>query len=101
LAEQRLAVTLRFFAGGAIHDLERLYELSLSECYDSIRECTLAVNEKLPILFPLDDPRALERFSQGFASLSPGNLFKGCVGAVDGVFFKQRCPGVAVDNPAR
>ena len=99
-AETRLAITLRFFAGGAVLDLLQIYNVSESECYDSIRTCTVAINNAIPVQFPHDDIAELRRISEGFAKLSPEGLFKGCAGAVDGIVFMQKCPGVAVDQPA-
>ena len=45
MPEVRLAMTLRYLAGGQIIDLRLIYHVSKSECYKSIWRCIDAIND--------------------------------------------------------
>lgn len=98
-AEVRLAMTLRYLAGGQILDLRLLYHVSKSECYRSIWRCVDAINQHLKVEFPINEHDKLAVLESEFRTASRGGVWKGCVGAIDGCHFKMHGPGKAVDDP--
>lgn len=80
-AEQKLAVTLRFLAGGMVLDLKLIYKLSKSGVYDSIWRTIDAINTcpHLPVDFPIDDVEKLKRLEAEFRSQSRGGIWEGQV----------------------
>ena len=103
----RLAVTLRYLAGGQILDLALIYHLSKNECYRTIRRTIDAINAcpELKFFFPIDDADKLKELELEFARAHfrrYGNWsWRGQVGAIDGIDISQRNPGKAVHNPTR
>lgn len=81
----RLAIAIRFFAGGCIYDIAPLYGVSRSAAFDSVWMVVEAVHrtQALKIVFPEshDEQRQLAR---EFAGRSQAG-FDCCVGAVDGL----------------
>ena len=55
MPEVKLAMALRFLAGGSPLDLKLIYHVSTSFVYDSIWLVVDAVNKKLKMELPLDD----------------------------------------------
>ena len=100
-AKVRLAVTLRFLAGGMVNDLSMIYCISMSEIYTSIWRTIDAINEALPVEFPINDPEKLELLEREFRGRSHVADWVGEIGAVDGCHFGMHNPGKAVRNPAR
>ena len=90
----RLAVTLRWLAGGQQIDLCFAWGIAKSTFY-SIRGVLWPTIEALNILlhlgFPINDSDALEELSRGF-SMHSGGIMKGAVLAIDGLAVKVRCP---------
>ena len=97
----RLAVALRFFAGGQLVDLMDIYKLGKTECFKSIYKVVDAVNAAIKIEFPIDDLRALDVLEREFAARSRQQVWRGQVGATDGCHFAMRNPGKAVPNPLK
>ena len=98
----KLAITLRFLAGGLVHDLLlNYYPISKATVYKVIWQTIDAINAEFPVEFPIDDEEKLKEIERGFRAKSPHQFFSGCVGALDGVHFRQKSPGKAVHNPAR
>ena len=66
--EVRLAVTLRWLAGGSLHDIHRLHKISKEEMYKSIWQVLDAVNNHEPwkFAFPFGDAEALAHLEAGF-----------------------------------
>lgn len=98
----KLAVTLRWLAGGSYLDICFGYGLSTSAFYNyqnGIVWKTLdIVNEVFQIQFPVGDIEALNKIQAGFEKDSFGRI-KGCVMAVDGWVVKTRQPFKSeVDN---
>lgn len=90
----RLAATLRWLAGGSYHDICELYSVSRASFYgkDGIIWPTIrALDQELKLSFPINDAAKLEEISEVFERDSRG-LLKGCVGAVDGLLIRTRCP---------
>lgn len=90
----RLAATLRWLAGGSYHDICELYSVSRSSFYGQngiIWPTIRALDEELDLSYPINDAEKLEEISALFERDSRG-LLKGCVGAVDGLLIRTRCP---------
>jgi hypothetical protein len=91
----RLAVTLRWLAGGSYLDLRFAWGLGISTFYDSdhgILWRTLQVLDEIYRMgFPADDENKLEELSQGFSFHSNG-ILDGCVLALDGFGVSTRAP---------
>ncbi|KAJ1449405.1 hypothetical protein M885DRAFT_500590 [Pelagophyceae sp. CCMP2097] len=102
-AEVRLAVALRWLAGGNVNDVHRLHHISKSEMYKSLWRVVDAINAKYPFSFPKnDDMEGLRELERGFRAKSTNQIFEGCVGAVDGLLVKIRQPWFSEDrNPRR
>jgi hypothetical protein len=97
--EAKLAIALRFLAGGSPLDLRLIYCVSKSYVYHCIWLVIDAVNKALEIDFPIDDPQKLKILEEEFAAASRGGIWRGQVGALDGVHFAQRAPSKSdVDN---
>lgn len=88
----KLAVALRFLAGGQMLDLSVIYKLSIAMCYHCVWLVVDAVNTTLPMEFPIDDVQKLQALSDGFQAKSANHVWSGQVGAVDGVHFAMRKP---------
>jgi len=86
--EVRLAMTLRYLAGGSMWwDIRLIFNIS--------------VNEFLKVVFPIDDEEKLTEIEGVFRSKSSHGMITGCVGAIDGCLLWQKNPGIAVHNPNR
>ncbi len=60
-----------------------------------------AINVKIPVEFPLTDVAQLAQLEAEFAARSRRGVWRGQVGAVDGVHFSMLNPGNSVPNPLR
>ena len=95
----RLAITLRYLAGGSIEDIRLIYHVSKMECYRCMWRTIDAINEHpdLQIEFPIDDPDALRDMESEFARAHfkrYGSFsWRGNVGAIDGIDFAMKNPG--------
>ncbi len=101
-AETRLAVTLRWLAGGSHLDICFAFGIGTGSFYheDGILWRTMAaIDSVLDLSFPLYDASVLKETSEGFSQFSHGRM-KGCVMAVDGWVVKTRAPhaGTEVEN---
>lgn len=95
----KLAVTLRYLAGGQVRDLMLIYDLSHTQCYVCIWKVVDAVNFSLPIEFPIDDPEKLRLMEVEFRARSRcQGAWTGQVGCLDGVHFAMRQPPPWVPN---
>ena len=99
----RLAVALRYFAGGDPLDLKLIYCISKTQVYRTIWQVVDSINGRLNnINFPIDDVEELKKLEAGFRAASRGGFWEGQVGAIDGVHFKMRCPSSKdVRDPVR
>jgi hypothetical protein len=81
----RLAITLRYLAGGSKYDLAPLYGISYSAFDESVRYVIDAINEcpEFKIEFPSDHTKQRE-ITLGFKQKSQAN-FAICCGAIDGL----------------
>jgi hypothetical protein len=98
--EVRLAIALRFLAGGQTLDLRICFHVSQNECYRSVWLVVDGVNgcSALQAVFPFDDYEKLSKLEQEFRAKSTGGIWIGQVMAIDGVHFEQLNPGDAVPN---
>ena len=101
--EARLAAALRYFAGGDPLDLMLIYGMSKAQVLLCVWRTVDAVNLCLDnIKFPIDDVAALQALEADFRAGTRGDFWRGQVGAIDGVHFKQRCPSSTdVPDPMR
>lgn len=96
----RLAIVLRFLAGGQTVDLATIYHVTRKEVYNTIWRGVDAINKVLEMPEDLwDDPDKLGVIEAQFRSKSRSTSWVGQVGAVDGCHFKTKNPGVKVPNP--
>jgi hypothetical protein len=90
----KLAVTMRWLAGGSYLDICFAFGIAVGTFYksDGVLWGTMeAINNALELGFPLNDPDKLEEISKGFSDFTHGRM-KGCVMAMDGWVMKTRCP---------
>lgn len=91
--EIRLAVALRWFAGGRAVDIADIFDLDKAMVYEYSYEVVTAINTTFSITFPTNDDQALSQLATSFIQKQHGEvLFDRCVGAVDGVHFKIISP---------
>jgi hypothetical protein len=101
-AKTRLAVTLRWLAGGSYLDICFSYGVGVGTFFQAdgpLWNTMEAIDAALDIGFPFDDPDELAQMASEYAELSRGVL-KHCVLAVDGWVCRTRKPQRGeVDNP--
>ena len=81
----RLAIAIRFFAGGSIYDLAPLFGVSRTEAFVSVWMVVEAVHRTpfLNLVFPEDHDKQRQLAAE-FSARSQA-AFDCCVGAVDGI----------------
>jgi hypothetical protein len=90
----RLAVTLRWLAGGSYLDICFAFGISTGTFFKNggiLWGTIAALNYVLEIGFPLYDEAKLEEISEGFSKYSFSRM-KGCVMAMDGWVCRTRLP---------
>ena len=92
-AEVKLAIALRYFAGGDVLDLMLIYGVSKPHVYTCVYGAIDAINATLELKFPLHDIERLKELEAGFRAKSRRQVWAGQVGAIDGVHFRMRGPG--------
>ena len=90
--EVKLAIALRYLAGGSHLDLRLIYHVSSSFVYSCVWLVVDAINKHLNIEFPIDDIEKLKRLEAEFRAQSRGGIWAGQVSAIDGVHFKITAP---------
>ena len=101
IPEVRLAVALRYFAGGDPLDLELIYHICHKEVYKSIWIVVDSINSRLKMEFPIDDIAKLQKLEAEFRAISRQGIWTGQVSAIDGIQFPTISPGKAVHNPLK
>ncbi len=89
--EQRLAITLRYLAGGQILDLLDMAPVALNTAYQIVWSTIAAINncKALALPFDLDDAsKCAERASFFQRRSSAPAIFSHVVGAIDGLFIR-------------
>jgi len=90
--EVKLAIALRYLAGGDPLDLKLIYHVGKMYVYDCVYLVINAINATLSINFPLTDVGKLKELEADFRAASRGGCWEGQVGAIDGVHFAMRAP---------
>ena len=110
-AETKLAITLRFPAGGSYLDIREMWGIRTTTFYDTVHVMLQALH-KLPHpdclslneILEMSDAQKnehLSAISKEFACLANG-LFVGCIWCIDGLCIRiQRPPESKVSNPAK
>jgi hypothetical protein len=100
--EVKLAMALRFLAGGSPLDLKLIYYVSYSYVYDCVWLVVDAVNKHLPMEFPIDDVDKLRKLEAEWRSRAKCPDWVGQVSSLDGVHFPIRAPSASdVKDPTR
>jgi hypothetical protein len=95
-ARTKLAVTLRWLAGGSYLDITRLYGVATKSFFHAngpLWPVIDAINAAFSIEFPIDDTEYLDRVSRGFARFTDQRMTK-CVSAIDGWLMETRQPNL-------
>ncbi|GMF13296.1 unnamed protein product [Phytophthora lilii] len=92
-ADNALQLTLRYIAGGSMHDIRRVAGVSKASFYRIVWLVIEAINDlsELRLRFPCS-PTEREASAAAFKSLSAKGVFSGCVGCVDGWLCATRAP---------
>ena len=90
--ETKLAIGLRFVAGGDPLDLKLIYDVDKSYIYRCVWRMVDALNKNIVVTFPLRDIEALKVLEAEFRAASRQGVWSGQVGAVDGVHFPMEGP---------
>ena len=101
-AEVKLAMCLRYLAGGDTQDLWLIYCVDRSYVYKCIWLVVDGINALLVVDFPLHDVSKLRKLEAEFRAASRGGIWQGQVGAIDGVHFEMEAPTLKdVSNPMK
>lgn len=100
-AEVRLALTLRYLAGGTVWDIRSNFGVSKTEFYRSVWTVIDALNSEFPIDLDISDVDKLKELEKRYALKSRQNAIRGAIGAIDGCLISQKNPGCSVDNAGR
>jgi hypothetical protein len=91
--EEKLAMSIRYVAGGSVHDIRLLFGVSYSFFYSTIWEVMLALTSvpELSMHFP-SSPGEYETSKNEFTRKSSGGVIDGCIGCIDGFLCLIRTP---------
>lgn len=99
--EVKLALTIRMLAGASYLDLLLIYEVSVKKLYEFFHECIgwINVTFSFRLVQYLQDENtfALTDISDGFSNRSD-EIFCGCIGAIDGMAVRIKCPTFSKDD---
>eukprot|EP00457_Paulinella_chromatophora_P007336 gb/GEZN01007359.1/.p1 GENE.gb/GEZN01007359.1/~~gb/GEZN01007359.1/.p1 ORF type:complete len:501 (+),score=25.03 gb/GEZN01007359.1/:73-1503(+) len=87
----KLGIGLRLLAGGSYQDLYEEHGIGESTIYSIFWKFCRAVNQEIKISFDSSIPN-LERLATGFQSRSTAGVISACIGAIDGLLVKIKCP---------
>lgn len=90
-AKLRLAITLRWLAGGSYHDICFAFGVHEGSFFRVLWECIDAIDDVFTINFPIEDRAELGKLAEGFSRFSKGHLTH-CVMAMDGWVCRTRMP---------
>jgi hypothetical protein len=91
----KLAATLRFLAGGSQHDIRFAFGLSKGSFYGetgAIWPTVESIDKHYELKYPIDDSEMLAEIGDEFGDFSPHGEMQNCVGAIDGILLRTRCP---------
>ena len=99
IPELILHCTLRYLAGGSVHDIRVTAGLSRASFYRVVTRCIDAINDcrALDFSFPRTEVE-LRNAAAKFEQLSSDEVMKGCVGALDGWLCRIRVPPKGTPN---
>ena len=91
----RVAVTLRYFAGGDAYDISVLWGISHTEVFNSVDDVTDAINacDAFKLQYP-EDHDTQRAIAQGFKNKSRPE-FDCCAGAIDGMLIWTHAPSLS------
>jgi len=96
--EMKLGIMLRMLAGASYLDVLLTYGISTASVYAVFHEGTswIVITFKFPFAqwITSKDEEALNRVAEGFSSDS-GGVFRKCIGALDGLAVKIKCPATS------
>ena len=96
--EMKLGIMLRMLAGASYLDVLLTYGISTASVYAVFHEGTswIVITFKFPFAqwITSKDEEALNRVAEGFSSDS-GGIFRKCIGALDGLAVKIKCPATS------
>ena len=91
--EFKVAMTLRWLAGGSYLDLCLVYQVSKATLFGTVEAVTGAICASGAGAFYLPTTDSQRRtMANGFALRSTHAVLRDCVGAIDGLFIKTRAP---------
>ena len=93
-AELCLSMTLRYLAGGSVHDLIDLHGVSQATFYRCVWRTCEALDSVLSSDFDVTENAAMEELEGGFSRLTRG-VMRGFVGALDGLAIKIDKPSLS------
>ena len=101
--EVKVALTLRILAGSSYLDLILVYFVGKATIYDSFHDTVDWINDAfgdfpLRALLEGKNVNALKKIADGFSQFSNGNFY-GCIGALDGIAIRIKCPVLSGDIP--
>ena len=91
----KLAVTLRWLAGGHYRDLMFSFGVSKAAIYSTsgiLWPTITALDKHLTLTFPINNIKELQRIGDEFGAFSPHGIMQNCVGAIDGLLIRTRAP---------
>ena len=100
-AQLRLAMGLRYLAGGQVWDIQSNFLISVSEFYRSLWKSIDAINSIWTVHFDIDDSENIRTLELGFFRKSRKGCISGAIGALDGCLIWHKIPGKVVHNPKR
>ena len=91
--EFKVAMTLRWLAGGSYLDLCLVYQVSKAIFFGTVKDVTEAICASGTGAFYVPTTESQRRtLANGFALRSTHGVLRDCVGAIDGLFVKTRAP---------
>jgi len=98
-AELIMHCTLRYLAGGSVHDIRTTAGMSKTSFYQSVYRGIDAINRcpELKIKFPIT-MEELHKSADEFCQCSTGGVLNGCVAALDGWLCRICVPSVRETN---
>ena len=94
--EVRLAISLRYLAGGSYLDLCDIYNCARSTMYEVVWDTVDSINKtpSLALNFPSTQAECAAAAAGFKALICKNGVVKGVVAAVDGLFIKRRAPSI-------
>lgn len=90
----RLGAALIMLGGGRKLEAMRTHGISKAQAFKNLHRVVAAINScsALDINFDPCNKAKLDSLAEGYQKRSDHDIFKKCVGAIDGIAIKIRCP---------